>query len=338
MSMSWSSSSRGADGKPAPIDSFSIGRDLSTAVKFSIVPYYDACSRAARIKHWKARVQEQSAALPIAPSRTPRVEASVASVVEVTPATTLVSKSTDIDLPYIGDIEKVKYKTMGCLGRGHYGTVIKAGVINTKRELAVKILFHKTKTNDLLPREQVMREVAIQFTLDHVSASTQDGIVHTNEGVRNTLLDALDLAVGILAMSKFSKSFNGLFRVVLHQMLQALDYLDTKGIVHRDLKPDNILYAISRRELREEELRKGTKTTTKVDVWSLFVTMLWIANLCDIRGMSDHCGDYGTWLNIVLDVTRMEWVNLEAIQPMAVVDTDKRASTAQMLVAQFDDA
>jgi serine/threonine protein kinase len=84
-------------------------------------------------------------------------------------------------------------------------------------------------------------------------------------------------------------------------MLQAFDCLAWKGIVHRDEKPENILYvsqpsgqyqfqlrdfglcnrvvnaatfAGTRLYMAPKMFRKGGQTS-KLDVWSLFVTMLW---------------------------------------------------------------
>ncbi|KAM0341673.1 hypothetical protein ACHAPU_009919 [Fusarium lateritium] len=95
-------------------------------------------------------------------------------------------------------------------------------------------------------------------------------------------------------------------RPLLHQMLQALDYLASKDIIHRDVKPHNILY---RRINDSYHYRladfgistvaphaldgNGTKLfmapevkdmshriahTTKIDVWSLAASIGWIFN------------------------------------------------------------
>lgn len=89
-------------------------------------------------------------------------------------------------------------------------------------------------------------------------------------------------------------------------MLQALDYLSTKGLIHRDLKPANILYSTkapvctdekhrfnfqladfglsNRQSVAKTECGSGIfkaldvygdkPQTPKADVWSLLVTML----------------------------------------------------------------
>lgn len=101
---------------------------------------------------------------------------------------------------------------------------------------------------------------------------------------------------------------------VFQQMLQALDCLAWKGIVHRDVKPENILYisqpdgkyqfqlgdfglcnrvidaatlAGSPLFMAPEMFQEGGQTH-KVDVWSLFVTMLWILNAGEFRQRSDQ--------------------------------------------------
>ena len=101
---------------------------------------------------------------------------------------------------------------------------------------------------------------------------------------------------------------------VFPQMLQALDCIAWKGIVHRDVKPENILYISqpdgqyqfqlgdfglcnyiinaatftgTRLYMAPEMFREGDQTH-KVDVWSLFVTMLWTLDAGEFRQMSNQ--------------------------------------------------
>lgn len=105
---------------------------------------------------------------------------------------------------------------------------------------------------------------------------------------------------------------------MLRQTLQAIDYLATKNLVHRDVKHENILFnklgsngaeytlqladfslsnfissAVTRCGIKvysaPEILFSFGQQTTKMDVWSLFVTAAWAANAaasgtnCNIR-------------------------------------------------------
>ena len=89
-------------------------------------------------------------------------------------------------------------------------------------------------------------------------------------------------------------------KTVLHQMLQALDCLPFHDIVHHDVKPENVLYLrqpddqyifqlgdfglcnriVSAHTLvgsplyLAPEMLLGGEQTHKIDVWSLFVTVL----------------------------------------------------------------
>jgi serine/threonine protein kinase len=93
---------------------------------------------------------------------------------------------------------------------------------------------------------------------------------------------------------------------LLKHMLQALDYLVSESIIHRDVKPENILYSplpdggyeyqladfglanvISNAQtdagttvFKAPELDSHPKgQTSKVDVWSLFVTLAYAMNV-----------------------------------------------------------
>lgn len=52
------------------------------------------------------------------------------------------------------------------------------------------------------------------------------------------------------------KVFNESNRVlVVKQVLQALNYLDTMNVVHRDLKPENIMYSSDSKVVNWEKLQ-----------------------------------------------------------------------------------
>jgi len=144
---------------------------------------------------------------------------------------------------------------------------------------------------------------------------------------------------------------------VCPQILQALDHTAYKGIIHRDVKPENILYepypggryqfqltdfglsnrAIDARTIAGSrlymapEMFRETDQSSKVDVWSLFVTMLWIFE-AEFRER-DFRSEKEVWEVVVSAASKGE---TSKIQEMAIVDPARRASAAQMLVKCFD--
>jgi serine/threonine protein kinase len=143
-------------------------------------------------------------------------------------------------------------------------------------------------------------------------------------------------------------------------MLQALDYLAQRNIVHRDVKPRNILYnesstgepffqltdfgigtfldriqstAGTRRYIAPEScLQPIGQQTSKIDVWSLFVTLLFALNINDIRSKS--WTDYPTWIDIVLETAQDP--RMDALRDMAHKDPVNRASAADILDDSFN--
>jgi serine/threonine protein kinase len=150
---------------------------------------------------------------------------------------------------------------------------------------------------------------------------------------------------------------------VFPQMLQALDCIAWKGIVHRDVKPENILYisqpngqyqfqlgdfglcnriveaatfAGSRLYMPPEMLQEGNQTH-KVDVWSLFVTMLWVLDAGKFRQRSNQFKTVAEVQRAVLSAAS-NVDSVSKIRGMAIVNPEERASAAQMLVKYFDGA
>lgn len=143
-------------------------------------------------------------------------------------------------------------------------------------------------------------------------------------------------------------------------MLQALDFLSVHGIIHRDLKPENILYishrngyhfqlgdfGVSNHQAMASTLGAGTplymapevyiggNQTSKADIWSLFVTILWTMNAGGFREISRNFLAYDNVKATVLSLADIP--ELSRAREMARIDPTARASAAQMLARCFD--
>jgi Protein kinase domain len=149
---------------------------------------------------------------------------------------------------------------------------------------------------------------------------------------------------------------------VFYHILQALDCLAFNGIVHRDVKPENILYipklggqyqfqlgdfglcnrtvsaatcGIGSPLYMAPEMFRIGEQTHKVDVWSLYVTMLWTL---DIRGFRQ--AQFKTTVDVqeVVLTTASNAETVSQIREMAIVNPEDRASAAQMLLKCFNGA
>lgn len=145
------------------------------------------------------------------------------------------------------------------------------------------------------------------------------------------------------------------------QMLQALDCLAYNGIIYRDVKLENILYtsqpggqyqfqlgdfglcnrvvdasafAGSYIYMAPEMFRKGGQTS-KLDVWSLFVTMSWTLDAGAFRQKSNLFKCVEDAQEAVLHIaSNIDTVS--RIQEMAAVNPKERASAAQILVKYYN--
>jgi len=168
---------------------------------------------------------------------------------------------------------------------------------------------------------------------------------------------SLQALIGNTIIERDIEAADTLFR----QMLQALDFLAHKKILHRDIKPDNILYTLlptgkyhfritdfgmsnlainavtyagSPLFMAPEILQNsGCRQTSKVDVWSLFVTMAYALNANGYRQKQPrHLTEA-----VEMALAAAKAPLLDPIKDMAIVDPVKRASAAEMLIKLYQE-
>ena len=123
------------------------------------------------------------------------------------------------------------------LGSGIYGKVYLAKHLKTNQFFALKFMsreLFKSKDHAVY----LERELRIYPRLDHPNITklyeilyTEDSIILVMEAIRGTLEEYI---------KNGNKPTPHFFYKVAQQVLQALDYLHSKGYAHHDIKPENI--------------------------------------------------------------------------------------------------
>ncbi|XP_016340329.1 cyclin-dependent kinase-like 2 isoform X1 [Sinocyclocheilus anshuiensis] len=129
-----------------------------------------------------------------------------------------------------------KYETLGCLGSGSYGTVLKCRHRDTGRSVAVKKLLEEDET----VRKIVEREIRLLKQLRHENLVNLLEVWKRKrrwylvfEFVDRTVLDELE---------QFPSGLDPLrVRKHLYQILRAVSFCHQHNIIHRDVKPENVL-------------------------------------------------------------------------------------------------
>ncbi|RDA89800.1 hypothetical protein CP533_3329 [Ophiocordyceps camponoti-saundersi (nom. inval.)] len=141
-----------------------------------------------------------------------------------------------------------------CLGQGAEGSVYLACEVETRKQLVCKVVdLSKIKGRDAsenirrkLQEADVLRQLHHPNILRYVDAIVSPHSLHVDTA--RSKYTFTELATGgdlwsFLYQRPLVSEFDA--RVIIRQLVQALDFIHMKGVIHRDLKPENILLAYS---------------------------------------------------------------------------------------------
>ncbi|ROW08765.1 hypothetical protein VPNG_06404 [Cytospora leucostoma] len=259
---------------------------------------------------------------------------------------------------------KIRFqKTGNRIGVGQFGEVYKAVDLDAGKLVAVKILHpppaSKTVKGWTEIHQQTKREVEFlsRISCPHI-------IDYLGSQGWNTPNPQIFMGLKTGSLEQLVRSNSDLNPdIVFHHILQALGYLAFEGLIHRDVKPENILYVekdnehhfqlgdfgfsnyasmattfagtpkFMAPEMFREDMGLGSQTH-KVDIWSLYVTMVWTLDIEGFREASGRFKSITECQNAISSIASGAQA-VECIEPMARKDPEKRASAAQMLVELF---
>ncbi|KAM3476273.1 hypothetical protein MY5147_003310 [Beauveria neobassiana] len=241
------------------------------------------------------------------------------------------------------------------LGHGSSGAVYIARNRQTKQLCAVK---------ERRYTKQTRREIEDWKSLGHHAnlVNFQGHKIYKKTGRVHIFMDLMKGSLHDMVEKKncpVQLDENQLAKVMYHHVLMGLDFIHSKGFIHRDLKPANILWTLKDGELSfciadfgfcdsksqvntvrdslkfmAPEFRFDYPQTTAMDLWSLFTTLLWTANLEGFRDQGwTHYGEMLVW---VASLARRRWEDMGFVQELVVLDPKDRATASQMLVKNFE--
>ncbi|XP_055409764.1 cyclin-dependent kinase-like 3 isoform X2 [Bubalus kerabau] len=133
------------------------------------------------------------------------------------------------------------YETLGKVGEGSYGTVMKCKHKDTGQIVAIKIFYEKPEksVNKIAMREiKFLKQFHHENLVNLIEVFRQKKKIHlVFEFIDHTVLDELQHYCHGLESKRLRK--------YLFQILRAIEYLHNNNIIHRDIKPENILVSQS---------------------------------------------------------------------------------------------
>jgi serine/threonine protein kinase len=123
------------------------------------------------------------------------------------------------------------------LGKGTYGTVVRAVCKSTKKEIAIKKIKLDVESEGI--PATTLREISI---LKHYVHPNIVKLLHLNLSDKKILLCLEYMEYDLKKLWDKEKNIDiEKIKYIMYQILKGVDYLHSKKILHRDLKPQNIL-------------------------------------------------------------------------------------------------
>ncbi|KXX83264.1 Serine/threonine-protein kinase KIC1 [Madurella mycetomatis] len=250
-----------------------------------------------------------------------------------------------------------KYLQGDRVGGGSYGTVWWVLDVTNGKVMAVK-KFHNLSGKNL---DFATREVANLFRINQDSSIKHEHILqifdYAGGGEKDNwgeiFMPLMKGNLKTLVEDPGAPDPGPLSDIVLRQMLLALQCIASHNIVHRDVKPENVLWeydedgnyrfclgdfglsndpglartAAGTEPFMAPEVFNRQKQTTKVDIWSLFATIVW-TQIEEFRKTCSHmrAPDLHKWL---VSISKMD--EYATIRKMASMDPKKRPSAKDQL-------
>lgn len=156
------------------------------------------------------------------------------------------------------ELEQQYILTSEVLGNGSYGQVRLAKCKHTEEEVAVKFVAKRRVNKSALPRLQ--REAAIMRRIKHHAIVR---LINDFEDDKEIIL-VLELCQGRELFQELEHT-GGRFTArrtkrLLHQLLEAVEYLHEQGVCHRDIKLENVMCTADSDHLSSgDEMNDGIK-------------------------------------------------------------------------------
>ncbi|KAI1289078.1 kinase-like protein [Xylaria venustula] len=192
-------------------------------------------------------------------------------------------------------------------GEGSYGTVYKAVDQITGHLFAIKVVKLEEYGDVDAARALIHREIKVMGMLSHAHIIEYLGHQHFHTLCPEIFMPLREGSLTSLIKTTPIPDYNDFCLCVLRQMLSALDYLASESLVHRDLADFGLAHHRSLAktfcgtgyyqapELWPEKSKVYAPQSPKMDVWSLFATMVAIDS--QFKEFPPHTSDYGIVLS-----------------------------------------